>query len=374
MPPSYGWRMTEAWQARASSFLETHGGDAAAVVVAMLIGGAAADATDVAASAWAGGNDIVGLAASVAVWWRRRATVAVAAFTFVAAAIAPLASGAAVVGVFALAAHRCGRPPAALLALYVASAVCGAWLFPDQMGTAPSLLLGAAITAASFGWGVVVRKRRELHDVAVERARDIERARIAAEMHDVLGHRLSLLSLHAGAIEVRPDAPPDQLARSAAVVRETAHAALEELRAVIDVMGDDEGGLLGPRPTFTDLDTLVDECRRAGMAITSTIDVSEPAAVPPAVGRDTHRLVREGLTNARTHAPGAPVELSVTGGRGAGLRVVLTNPLTPRGRQRGGGLGLVGLRERIERAGGTIEHGIDERGRHRLDAWLPWPP
>ena len=168
------------------------------------------------------------------------------------------------------AAYRPGRPPAVLVVLYVASAACGALLFPDQtMGTARSLLLGAAVTAGAVGWGLVVRSRGALVEASLEQARSAERARIAAEMHDVLGHRLSLLSLHAGAIEVRPDAPADQLrllGRGGPCQRPRSH---KELRAVIDVLHDDEASRLTPPPTFAQLEALLDECRRAGMTMTT---------------------------------------------------------------------------------------------------------
>ena len=107
-----------------------------------------------------------------------------------------------------------------------------------------------------IGWGLFVRARRELIDSLRERAeraeaeqrrrleqaREAERRRIAREMHDVLAHRVTLLSLHAGALEFRPDAPPEEIAEAAGVIRASAHAALQELREVIGVLRDGSRG------------------------------------------------------------------------------------------------------------------------------------
>src|ERR1043165_5135466 len=107
--------------------------------------------------------------------------------------------------------------------------------------------------AAAVGWGLFVHHRRELFESLKDRAARAEsearmradqaqrdtRDAIAREIHDVLGHRLSLLSVHAGALEFRPDAPPEEIAKAAGVIRETAHAALTDLRSVIGVLRAD---------------------------------------------------------------------------------------------------------------------------------------
>ena len=93
-------------------------------------------------------------------------------------------------------------------------------------------------------------------------------------MHDVLAHRLSLLSLHAGALEYRPDAPPEEIAATAGVVREAAAAALEELRDVIGVLREGtEGESRPPQPTLADLPALIEESRAAGMRIEAELDL-----------------------------------------------------------------------------------------------------
>jgi signal transduction histidine kinase len=201
---------------------------------------------------------------------------------------------------------------------------------------------------------------------------------MAREMHDVLAHRLSLLATYAGALEYRPDSSPEKLAKAAGVIRTGVHQALDELREVIGVLRDAEvedgpGGR--PQPTFGDLWALVEESREAGTAIAYDDRVADATSLPPATGRTAYRVVQEGLTNARKHAAGHPVKLLVSGHPGDGLRIELTNPasngtpLVP-----GSGTGLVGLTERVQLAGGTLDHGREPGGAFRLEASLPWPP
>lgn len=372
------------------------------MVVALVVGGLATDATEVASGSYAPVNELVGAVAVVALWWRRRFPLAVAAVTFVAAATAPMAGGAAIVSVYTVAAHHRRRTSLAVAVLYAGYLVTGAIslvVFPGEgLGTVGGLLAAVAMTVAAFGWGLAVRSRRELMAALAERAeraeadqharlaeaRRTERARIAAEMHDVLAHRLSLLSLHAGAIELRAGGRPEDLAAAASVVRSTAHLALDDLRTVIGVLRDDTADDLAPQPTLADLDALVAECRAAGMRVEVTAAAADPAEAPPNVGRHAYRVMREGLTNARKHAPGQPVELAVTGGPGDGLRIEIVNPTpapapTPAVPSAapvtipGAGAGLAGLSERVEVAGGTLDHRTDGTGRHRLSVWLPWP-
>ena len=124
-------------------------------------------------------------------------------------------------------------------------------------------------------------------------------------MHDVLAHRISLLSLHAGALEFRPDAPPEEIARAAGVIRASAHQALEDLREVIGVLRDGADGETPPppQPTLAALPGLLDESRAAGMQLARRCPRRRLAAVPDGIGRHALRIVQEALTNARKHAP-----------------------------------------------------------------------
>jgi signal transduction histidine kinase len=254
-------------------------------------------------------------------------------------------------------------------------------------------VLGVVCVAAMLGWGMLVRTRRQLARTRSERAaaaqehriaqaRQFERDLIAREMHDVLAHRLTLLSLHAGAVELWPDAPPSEIARAAGVIRDTAHGALEDLREVIGVLrvgpADDlaGGGPERPQPTLVDLPVLIDASRQAGTRVVTEWGVGDLEAVPDAVGRTAYRIVQEGLTNARKHAPHADVSVAVGGRAGDGLTVEVRNPWPSDAgtmTAMGAGMGLIGLAERTGLVGGRLEHGRSTSGEFRLWAWLPWP-
>jgi signal transduction histidine kinase len=254
----------------------------------------------------------------------------------------------------------------------------------------PYYLTGTLGLAVVVAWGMFRRSRRQAQrerarraeaegQLRTEQIRYAERTRIAREMHDVLAHRLSLLSLHAGALEFRPDAPPEDVARAAAVIRASAHQALDDLRAVIGVLRDGTEGQ-GPQPpqqTLAALPGLLAESRAAGMHIDAEIGLPDLAAVPDATGRHALRIVQEALTNARKHATSAPVELRLDGAPGRGLTIGLRNPVpalaTTEPKIPGTGAGLLGLTERAVLSGGRLEHGLDGHGHFRLYAWLPWP-
>jgi signal transduction histidine kinase len=337
--------------------------------------------------------DLVGgFIASLALWWRRRWPVGVALFV---AAFNVYSSSSAIAGAIALftvAVHRRAAIAFALAGLTLATVPVFLAINPDD--EAPywvNIAIAVLASGAVVAWGMFVRARRQLvlslreraeraeaeQQLRVEQARQHERARIAREMHDVLAHRISLLSLHAGALEFRPDAPPDEVARAAGVIRASAHDALEDLREVIGVLREGEPGEPErPQPTLADLPALIDESREAGMHVRYDWRLPDPAAVPAGAGRNAYRIVQEGLTNARKHAQGAAVDVSVEGAEGEGLTIEVRNRL-PVGVAAaaipGAGTGIVGLAERASLAGGRLEHGRTSDGDWRLWAWLPWP-
>jgi signal transduction histidine kinase len=222
----------------------------------------------------------------------------------------------------------------------------------------------------------------------VAEARAAERAAIAREMHDVLAHRLSLLATYAGALEYRPDAPPERLSEAAGVIRTGAHQALEELRDVIALLHEhDEPGAPEapgepapdgdrPVPALTDLPVLVAESRAVGTPVEVRDGLADPAALPGRTGRTAYRVLQEALTNARKHAPGQPVSIELGGSPGARLVIEVRNALPgdSLGTQGipGAGRGLVGLTERVRLAGGQLDH-VAGPAEFRLHAWLPWP-
>ncbi|GAA4784107.1 histidine kinase [Actinomycetospora chlora] len=308
----------------------------------------------------------------------------------VLAAFSPAATPAATIGVLRVASER----PLAT-AIGVGAASTAAHAVQGLVRPIPGLSYGwllvidVAVHAALVAWGALVRARCEARHAQERRAQEEqaeriaaarrhERATIAREMHDVLGHRLSLVAASAGALEYRPDASAEQVARAAGVVRAGVHQALEELRGVIGVLRADDlvgangaDGQAPPQPTLADLRSLVRESVEAG----APVELDDRAAdVPETLGRTAYRIVQEGLTNARKHAPGETVHVSVGGTAGGELRVEVRNPLpmrraVPDGR----GTGLVGLGERAASVGGWLEHGVTPDGQFHVIAELPWP-
>jgi signal transduction histidine kinase len=337
---------------------------------------------------------LCGAAACVALWWRRSRPVELAIALVIAGTFSSTVAGAAAIALFTVAVHRPFRVVAPIALAVIATQPIYMAIFPaHDTPYAVSMALSVLIIGVVLIWGMFVRARRQLvqslrdraeraeaeQHLRVEQARAHERARIAREMHDVLAHRISLLSLHAGALEFRPDAPPDEVARAAGVIRSSAHQALEDLRAVIGVLRDDPGGAEPerPQPTLADLPALIDESRGAGVRVASTWRLDADAVVPEALGRNAYRIVQEGLTNARKHARGAAVDVTVDGAPGVGLEIEVRNRLPVGAFAAAGipgtGTGIVGLSERASLAGGRLEHGRTEAGDFRLWAWMPWP-
>ncbi|WP_017587593.1 sensor histidine kinase [Nocardiopsis ganjiahuensis] len=335
-------------------------------------------------------DQLVALGGCVALWWRRRWPVGIAVVLVVLSAVFPLVGGAMLAALFSLCVHRPPRVGLAVLALVFLASYVNLLLHPVDHG-APFLvmfMLSVVFGGAVAGWGLSVQHRRQLFESLRERAVHAEteaqlraehaqhqvRESIAREIHDVLGHRLSLLSVHAGALEYRPDAPAEEVARSAKVIRESAHQALQDLREVIGVLRAPVGEL--PQPTMADLAQLVEEAGDAGADVELAEEHTGP--VPERTGRTAYRIVQEALTNARKHAPGARTSVRISGSAGRGLTVEVDNgpaarPLETASGGAGDGQGLVGLTERVSLASGRLEYGPDGDGGWRLSAWLPWP-
>ncbi|MER6002904.1 histidine kinase [Nonomuraea angiospora] len=317
-----------------------------------------------------------GLVATGAVWFRDRWPTAVAAVGAGAYALSGN-PGPLLIGLFSGAGARLGARFAALAVIGVAGFVAQQWVDDGRLGT-DALVPALAATAAVLVPGGYVATRRELtrslreraeraeaeQHLRDEQARAAERGRIAREMHDVLAHKVTLISLHAGGLEVNPGAAPARIEREAALIRGTAQEALEELRKIVGVLR------AGHDDIFPDLRRLVESWAAAGNTVSLHGDLD---TLPVATARAAYRLVQEGLTNAHKHAFGAPVTVSVTGSPQDGITITVTNErsLHPAAGPSGAGAGLVGLAERFRLIGGTVRGAPDDAGGWRLEGRLP---
>jgi signal transduction histidine kinase len=328
----------------------------------------------------------------LAVWFRRRWLTALAILSIPITAISLLGGVAAGIVLFTVAIHRPAKQAYALGVAQFAAALVNVALYPTKdTDLWVAVTLSALVTLGVVAWGMYIRARRALlaelreraeraeaeQQLMADRAREAERTRIAREMHDVLAHRVTLIALHAGALEVNPDAPPEEVERSAALIRSTARLAMEDLRSVIGVLRGSESGdgaeapPSRPQPTLGDIPRLVQESRDAGERVELVLDVDEVETLPDATGRDAFRIVQEALTNVHKHARGTATSVMLGGRPGEGLTIEVRNrmpigatvgatgtvPTVP-----GSGTGLVGLAERVALSAGTLTHGPDSEG------------
>ncbi|MBP2354479.1 signal transduction histidine kinase [Kribbella aluminosa] len=327
-----------------------------------------------------------GIVASVALFWRRRFPVTVTAI----AVLAMLTGGIFVPMGLALLTLSIRRRDYALAVLgvaayaaYVLNSWGGKGSIWVQVFTAPFLVgtwiaIGAYVGARRdlmASWRDRAERAEAERELRSEQARLGERARIAQEMHDVLAHKVSLIALHAGGLEVNPTVGADKVEGSARLIRETARQAMEDLREVLGVLRTDvsvAGADLAPVPKASDLERLITASRDAG--VTVGYDGALPDDVPVAVGRTVYRVVQESLTNVHKHARGAATDVQVHGARGAGVTVRVTNvrPVAAGSLLPGAGAGLVGLRERVELAAGRLSTGPTPDGGWQVEAWIPW--
>ncbi|GAA4823282.1 sensor histidine kinase [Tomitella cavernea] len=334
----------------------------------------------------------LGLALIVLSFARRRFPVTVAAVTAVLSAASASAGGAATLTLASLSTRRRWREILPVAALSLAAATIVEYADPTSVDDWRVIVpLAVAFVGITVAFGLYIGSRRELlatlreraeraeteQSLRVRQARIAERARIAREMHDVLAHRISLLTLHAGALAYREDLDSHEVRKAAGIIQDTSHQALVELREVLGVLREGPGDALPelPQPDADDLPELIAEARGAGLRIHYE-DTHWPSAIPIATGRTLYRIAQEGITNARKHARDTLVTVVLTGSPREGLTLRLDNPLrvgTDPHRAPESGLGLVGIAERVELAGGRLTHSVTPERRFVLDAWLPWP-
>ncbi|MDF3289853.1 sensor histidine kinase [Streptomyces silvisoli] len=286
---------------------------------------------------------------------------------------------------------------AGLLCVLSATAVAP-WFGPGSVPYGVALGLVLAVTAVvvpglvgtAYGQqGRLVRALRERGDAA-ERARRLadsearvqERSRIAAEMHDMVGHRLSLVSLYAGGLELALDRAHPELREEAVLVRHTTQDAMRELRQALGVLGPlgrDTGpdALTDATGTRAGIEALVAESRDGGIAVQLDWRGADLGNRSERVRRAVHRVVREALTNVHRYATAAHVTVRVVHGDET-VRVTVRNGAPPKpsapAEDMGTGRGLAGLRERVELLGGNFDAAALPSGGFQVEAVVPTEP
>ncbi|WP_407564024.1 histidine kinase [Streptomyces sp. 184] len=264
------------------------------------------------------------------------------------------------------------------------------------------------VLALPVGGGVALRGRRVARTelaaqeelTAEERARRVllqERTRIARELHDVVAHHMSVISIQAQVAPHLVENPPEELKENLAGIRASAVEALAELRRVLGVLRADDGGAgagpgpgpepaaagpgaralhpddvrHAPQPTLDRLGDLAGAVRRAGVEV-GTRTTGEPYALPPGIELSAYRIVQEALSNVVRHAPGARARVEI-GYHPAGLTVRVANTAPERAAPpwAGAGHGLLGMRERAAMLGGELATGSTPDGGYEVTAMLP---
>ena len=214
-----------------------------------------------------------------------------------------------------------------------------------------------------------VRAEREREERALAAVAE-ERARIARELHDVVGHSVSVMTVQASGVRrlLRPD--QDREREALLIVERTGREALAEMRRMVGVLRrPEEGPALAPQPSLDHLNRLVDQAREAGLPVELRVE-GMAIQLPAGVDLTAYRLVQEGLTNALKHAQATQAEVLVTYGD-SHLEVTVRDDGRGVGNGDGGGHGLVGMRERVSVYGGELDAGPQPGGGYRLRARLP---
>ncbi|MDT0448192.1 sensor histidine kinase [Streptomyces hesseae] len=223
-----------------------------------------------------------------------------------------------------------------------------------------------------------VRLAEQKELTAAERSRRTlleERGRIARELHDVVAHHMSVISIQAQVAPHLVTDPSDELKENLAAIRGSAVEALTELRRVLGVLRAEDAAADGvrhaPQPTLARLGELVGKVRGAGVTVT-TGTTGEPRPLAPGVELSAFRIVQEALSNAMRHAPGATVRVTLAYGPAVlTVRVTNTAPDRPAPPSTGAGHGLLGMRERVAMLGGELATGPTPDGGYEIVAELP---
>lgn len=350
---------------------------------------------------------LVGWGLVVLLWWRRRMPWIVFGICAAVTLLLWLDSSAVLFAMVPVLA-RATRPWQTVLATVVglATTITALWrdtrgfLVNDQVQTSvwnwsqeawpmsTVLIVAVLLTGVFLASGIWLRSRRTLrkvserHQQAEEQVRNldhevqrrVERERISREVHDALGHRLSLLSMQAGALEFT--AADKKVADQAAQLRENAQQAMVDLRALLDMLQESADTDVAQTPhSIDDVPALVDEALAHGAPVVAAMAISESETLNPVVSHSAYRITQELLTNARKHAPGVTVRLNVTGNPGVGVEIAAANHISDEGPPDDPlhpGRGLVSINERAEQCGGACRYWVDADGVFRVAVRLPW--
>ncbi|MFE6934091.1 sensor histidine kinase [Streptomyces sp. NPDC057699] len=249
-----------------------------------------------------------------------------------------------------------------------------------------SLDVGAPVVITAVGTGAALRALKVARSQLVvqsglteeERSRRTlleERNRIARELHDVVAHHMSVISIQAQVAPHLVEDPSDELRENLAGIRENAVEALAELRRVLGVLRSEDAVADGvrhaPQPSLDSLGELIGTVRRTGVGVTAET-TGTPRPLAPGVGLSAYRIVQEALSNVMRHAPGARARVEVGYHSDAvTVRVTNTAPEAPAPRAGGVGHGLLGIRERTAMLGGDLIHGRTPAGGYEVLATLP---
>ncbi|WP_406183842.1 sensor histidine kinase [Streptomyces sp. NBC_01006] len=239
-------------------------------------------------------------------------------------------------------------------------------------------LLGYALRATRLARGKLVEQETITEEERARRTLLEERSRIARELHDVVAHHMSVISIQAQVAPHLVENPSEELKENLAGIRENALEALTELRRVLGVLRseqpDDPANPHHPQPTLAELDGLVDNVRSAGLAVTTEIaGIRRP--LTPGVELTAYRIVQEALSNCLRHAPGSRVEVGIAyGPRELHLCIANSAPTRPAPPSHGAGHGLLGMRERAGMLGGELAAGPRPGGGYEVSAVLPMDP
>jgi signal transduction histidine kinase len=254
----------------------------------------------------------------------------------------------------------------------------------DPQADSTDFLFVGLVLAAAWLAGYALRHRlaqaseAEERATRLEREREVqareavaeERARIARELHDVVGHSVSVMTVQASAVRrlLRPE--QEQEREALLVVEKTGREALAEMRKLVGVLRrPEEAPALAPQPSLEHLEKLVQQVREAGLPVELRVE-GEAAKLAPGVDLTAYRVVQEGLTNALKHARAKQAEVIVRY-RPDQVELVVTDDGDGGGDGEGGGHGLVGMRERVTVYGGALDAGPRPDGGYELRAQLP---